>query len=354
MSPSGGPSYLASRNTALGAHTLSMNVTGFENTVAGVNGLYFNRDGYQNTAVGYVCLATNTSGIDNTGAGHSAMYKNTAGVENTAMGLQSLYQNTLGSHNTAIGRDANFSNTTGDWNTGIGVDAIPGVETGNGNTSAGGESGYTEILWNQCVTGSFNTWIGYQSGPISPDQHDYVVGLGYRAKTTKDWQVVLGGEDTVETLLHGNVGINVDNPTAALEVGGDAVNTTGSWGVYSDARLKDDIEDYEDGLGVVLKLQPVTFKYNGMEGLSTGERHIGLLAQEVERVAPYMVTTHQGSDLEDVRTMSPQALPYLLVNAFQDLQSQLAAMQSRVAELEDGHDALAGRRAGGEDSGVRP
>jgi hypothetical protein len=90
-----------------------------------------------------------------------------------------------------------------------------------------------------------------------------------------------------------------------------------------------------------------------MEGLSTGERHIGLLAQEVEQVAPYMVATHQGRDLDDVRTMSPQALPYLLVNAFQDLRDQLAAMQSRVAELEAEHDAVAGRHEG-EEGGTRP
>jgi hypothetical protein len=343
MSPGNGPPWLASRNTALGDHTLSLNVTGFENTVAGANGLHSNLYGYRNTAVGYVCLATNTSGIDNTAIGHSAMYKTTAGVENTAVGLQALYQNTLGSHNTAIGRDANFSNTLGFWNTGIGVDAIPGVADGNGNTSGGGESGYTENLRNQCVTGSFNTWMGYQSGPSSADQHDYVIGIGYRAKTSKDWQAVFGSEDTAETLLYGNVGINSDNPTATLEVMGDAVNSTGVWGVYSDARLKNDVHEYEDGLDVVLKLEPVTFTYNGTEGLLTGSQHIGLLAQDVERVAPYMVTTHRGRDLDDVRTMSPQALPYLLVNAFKDLQDQLSAMRSRVAELEADHDAFAGR-----------
>ena len=334
MSPRGGAPYLGSRNTAAGAHTFSLNETGFENTAAATNALHFNRNGSKNTAVGYVCLATNVSGIDNTALGHSAMYKNVSGVENTALGLQSLYRNTLGSHNVAIGRDANYSNTTGNWNTGLGVDAIPGVETGHGNTSAGGESGYTEFLAHQCTTGSYNTWLGYQSGPSSPDQHNYVIGVGYRAKTSKDWQAVFGDPLTTETLLHGNVGINATDPAAMLVVMGDAVNTTGSWGVYSDIRLKDNVRSYEDGLEVVLQLHPVSFTYNGLEGLPEGEEQIGLIAQEVAAVAPYMVSTKHGRDLADVHTMSPQALPYLLINAFQDLHGQLAEMEARLAQLE--------------------
>jgi hypothetical protein len=338
MSPGSGPSYLASRNTAVGVHSFSRNQTGFENIAVSANALHFNRNGYHNTAVGYVCLASNVSGIDNTAFGHSAMYYNVGGVENTAVGLHSLYRNTFGNHNVAIGRDANYSNTTGNWNTGLGVDAIPGVETGQGNTSAGGESGYTEFMSNQCVTGNYNTWLGYQSGPSSPAEHDYVIGLGHRAKTGKDWQAVFGSPQTAETLLHGNVGINATDPAATLVVMGDAVNMTGVWDVYSDVRLKDDVRSYEDGLDVVLQLNPVTFTYNGLEGLPKGEHQIGLLAQQVAEVAPYMISITHGRDLEDVHTMSPQALPYLLVNAFRDLHAQLTAMQDRVAELETDFD----------------
>jgi hypothetical protein len=334
MAPNSNLPYLAARNTALGGNTLALNAQGFENTVGGANALYANSDGYRNTAAGYVCLASNSTGGDNTALGHSAMYRNSAGVENTAAGLQSLYRNTLGSHNVAIGRDANFSNTTASYNTGIGVDAIPGVETGDGNTGAGGESGYTENLVHQCVTGAYNTWLGYQSGPSSAMQSDHAVGIGYRAKTSKDWQVVLGSPAIVETLLHGNVGINTTDPAATLVVMGNTVNTTGDWGIYSDARLKTGIERFEDGLDVVRSLRPVTFHYNGLEGLPTEATQIGLLAQDVEKVAPYMVSVERGKDIDDARVLSTQALPYLLINAFQDLQSQFDSMQRRVADLE--------------------
>jgi hypothetical protein len=121
---------------------------------------------------------------------------------------------------------------------------------------------------------------------------------------------------------------------------GNAVNMTGVWDVYSDARLKDNVHSFDDGLDVVLQLNPVTFNYNGMEGLPTDEQQIGLLAQEVEEVAPYMVSTQQGHDIDDVRTMSPQALPYMLINAAKDFQDQITALQGRISELEAERDAL--------------
>jgi trimeric autotransporter adhesin len=322
----------ATENTAVGAHSFAQNSTGAENTALGANALWSNSDGMRNTAIGYVALAGNLDGIDNVALGHSAMYKNESGAWNVAIGLQALYMNTTGLNNTAVGRDAVFSNTTGSWNTGIGVDAIPGVETGSGNTAVGGESGYTEDLNNQNVTGSLNTWIGYQAGPSSPAQHDGVIGIGYQAKTSKDYQAVLGSPRIVETLLYGNVGINAANPQAALVVNGTALNTTGVWGVYSDARLKSDIEDYDAGLEVVRQLNPVTFRYNGLEGLATDETQIGLVAQDVERVAPYMVSRHEGAELDDVRVMSPQALPYLLINAIQELEAKVAELERQLAE----------------------
>jgi trimeric autotransporter adhesin len=324
--------HTARNNTAVGTNSFALNASGAENTAVGADALWGNTTGMRNTAVGYVALANNADGIDNVALGHSAMYLNQSGAWNVGIGLQALYMNTTGSNNVAVGRDANFSNTTGNWNTGIGVDAIPGVETGSGNTGVGGESGYTENLANQNITGSYNTWVGYQSGPSSPAQHDGVIGVGYRAKTSKDYQAVIGSPDIVETLLFGNVGINSANPQASLVVNGNALNTTGVWGVYSDQRLKTNVADYDAGLDVVLRLNPVTFHYNGLEGLETTDEQIGLVAQDVEQVAPYMVSHRSGSDLEDVRVMSPQALPYLLINAIQELEAKVADLERQLAE----------------------
>ena len=38
-------------------------------------------------------------------------------------------------------------------------------------------------------------------------------------------------------------------------------------------------------------------------------RQIGLIAQQVEKVAPYMISTQEGAEFDDFRVMSTQALP---------------------------------------------
>lgn len=332
MARQGGADYWASENTAVGRNAFALNEVGGQNTAIGGNALWGNLTGFHNTAVGFVALASNEHGKDNVALGHSAMYRNLTGSWNVAVGLQSLYHNTSGMNNVAVGRDAVFSNTTGDWNTGVGVDAIPGGETGTGNTGVGGESGYTEDPANQNVTGSYNTWVGYQSGPSSPEQHDGVIGIGYRSKTSKSWQAVLGSPQIVETLLFGNVGINAADPAATLVVNGDAMNVTGVWEVYSDQRLKQDVTRYEEGLDAVLQLRPVTFRYNGLEGLpSAGDVHVGLVAQEVEQIAPQMISTKAGRDLDEVKVMSPQAIPYMLINAIQQLEARVAELERELA-----------------------
>jgi hypothetical protein len=330
MSPAGGPAHWASDNTVVGRNAFAMNTIGGQNTAIGANSLWGNSSGFNNTVAGFVAMASNVDGSDNVAIGHSAMYRNVSGSWNVAIGLQSLYFNLSGHNNVAVGRDAVFSNTTGNWNTGVGVDAIPGGETGSGNTGVGGEAGYTEIPDHQNVTGSLNTWVGYQSGPSSPAQHDGVIGIGYRSKTSKDWQAVFGSPQIVETLLYGNVGINTTDPAATLVVNGDAMNVTGVWDVFSDERLKQNVREYDDGLEVVLQMNPVLFSYNGLEGTPEGSEQVGLIAQDLEDIAPRMVSVRSGHDLESVRVMSPQALPYMLINAIQELEARVAELESEL------------------------
>ena len=211
LSPDGGVSHLASDNCGFGRDAIYSLTTGYANIAIGLGSLQFTTTGANNIAVGRATLAKNTTGQNNTAVGTSAMFENLTGIHNTALGLQAHYSNTSGSHNTSIGRDAGFSNSTGSWNTNVGVDAGPGCSTGSGNTCVGGESGYgvgpLEVqAANQNLTGSNNTWIGYQASNTGNHQDlNNVTALGYRAQTDKDNQVVIGNPDVVETVLRGTV-----------------------------------------------------------------------------------------------------------------------------------------------------
>jgi hypothetical protein len=64
----------------------------------------------------------------------------------------------------------------------------------------------------------------------------------------------------------------------------------GSWTNSSDRRLKQNINDYGDGLDEVMRIRPVTFHYNDLSGYDTDPEYVGVIAQELQEVAPYMVS----------------------------------------------------------------
>jgi hypothetical protein len=116
----------------------------------------------------------------------------------------------------------------------------------------------------------------------------------------------------------------------------------GPWISPSDERLKADIAPFLDGLEVLLQLEPIWYRYNGQGGIPiTHARHVGMRAQAVQAVAPYMVTSRRGvltpnSEETDLLALDTQALPYVLLNA-------LKTVYHRLETVRQEKDALAAR-----------
>lgn len=85
------------------------------------------------------------------------------------------------------------------------------------------------------------------------------------------------------------VGINTATPDQQLSVNGNASKVGGgTWVVFSDQRLKENITPFNRGLNDIMKIQPVFYQYkkeNPFEIVSS-ETHIGFIAQEIEKVIP--------------------------------------------------------------------
>jgi hypothetical protein len=130
--------------------------------------------------------------------------------------------------------------------------------------------------------------------------------------------------------------------SVALKAGG------GSWGVFSDARIKKDVKTLDWGLDQLRRIRPVVFKYNGLGGTDDdGRQHVGVIAQELERLLPAMVTSRRGrlhkGDAEetDIKVVDPSAFTYVLVNAVKEQQeiieqqgARLERQGARLAALE--------------------
>lgn len=106
----------------------------------------------------------------------------------------------------------------------------------------------------------------------------------------------------------------------------------------SDIRTKKNVKLFTDGLEVIRKLNPIKFQYNEKSVFSDLEtEYVGLSAQEVEKIAPYMVSrvdAGENSGLRDKRALDVSALTEILINAVKEQQNIIEALEDRIERLE--------------------
>jgi hypothetical protein len=107
------------------------------------------------------------------------------------------------------------------------------------------------------------------------------------------------------------------------------VNINGRLGIQaSSARFKRDIRDMGDASAGLLRLRPVSFRYKQDPNRTL---QYGLIAEEVERVYPELVTHDDDGKLEGVRY---ELLPALLLNEVRKLAKENQQKDARIAGLQ--------------------
>ena len=138
------------------------------------------------------------------------------------------------------------------------------------------------------------------------------------------------------------VGIGTTSPTYQLQLSTDSAAKPGTntWTIVSDARIKKDIRPYTNGLSIIKRINPVWFKYNGKAGFpNDNQEHIGVIAQEIVKVAPYTVNTFRGKlnpedkKETDLLNFNSHALTFDLINAVKELDSNIIKLSQENQEL---------------------
>jgi hypothetical protein len=132
---------------------------------------------------------------------------------------------------------------------------------------------------------------------------------------------------------NGRVGIGTAAPTDLLSVNGTANNSNGVWGTFSDRRIKTIEGDFTDGLNVIKNIRPIRFHYNPNAPFQDSAQQIGIVAQELEQAAPYMVSKIQYGDFSDLREVNGQAYVFLLINAIKEQQAEIEKLRSNNENL---------------------
>jgi hypothetical protein len=147
-------------------------------------------------------------------------------------------------------------------------------------------------------------------------------------------EIRLGADDIDIVLLNKNEGFSpVGDNTHSL--GTSTRRWTEVWAAdgtinTSDRRLKHNIEKLGYGLDEVMDLRPVSFEWNDRQ---TGQRHLGLIAQEAELVIPEVVKPPTNS--EGNYGLRYGDLVPVLIKAIQDQQQIIIEQNGRIGVLEE-------------------
>jgi trimeric autotransporter adhesin len=257
------------------------------------------------------------SGIGNTATGINALMNNITGYENTAVGNVALSSNTTGYYNTATGDNTLKSNTTGHDNTAIGRLALPAVATGSNNIAIGSSAAFN------LAAGSGNIYIGTRG----PGIEDNTIRIGGSA-TFSDQAI------QTKFFAYGVRGITTANNDAVPVL----IDSAGQLGtVSSSRRFKEDIQDMGGVSRGLMRLRPVTFRYQ--KPFADGSKPIqyGLIAEEVAEVYPDLVAHSADGQIETVKY---QVLDAMLLNEVQRQQRMIEQQQETIEQQRHEIEAL--------------
>ena len=359
--------YQAGLNNVGGKKTVSRGAidAGYNNVFIGLGAGRGNTGGNNNVAIGLEAGSNNQQAGENVFIGWRAGWCFNASNYNNADKTGNVFIGTLagaggdtysasspatGMYNTAVGYYAGWKHKTGNSNTFLGDGAGRNAEDCEYNTYLGTCAGRGKD--GDPITGSNNTYVGYSAGRQSGGSYNVFIGNSAGYNETGSNKLYISNSSTATPLIYGEFN------NALLKFNGNLLpssNNTRSLGnsslkwsaVYatagsiqtSDQRLKTNIKPLEKALDKVLTLNGVTYEWRVKEFPQMNfdsDRHVGVLAQELEAVLPEAVVT--GND--GYKSVNYSNITPLLIEAVKEQQGIISNQQKEIDELKAANSKL--------------
>lgn len=326
-------------------HNVAPNIsTGKKNSVLGYYGGYSLKTGYNNIFIGDSAGYNNISGHDNLFIGNRTGWK-TTGNENIFIGNEAGYNSLSPVRNIFIGYQAGRKNLNGQYNvylgdragtegggyynTVLGAQAASTNNFGNGNVVIGYVAGRDMVSTN-------NVYLGVAAGYNNTGTVGGNVFIGYyagEALSTQDNRLAISNRTPGNPLIYGefdnhSVVINGTNPNSYNFYVSGTAGGSSSWNSLSDMRLKTNILTISSALQKVLQLRGVSFDWKD-PNVFDDKKHIGFLAQEVEKVIPEVV-----NNKGDNYSMQYAPITALLVEAIKEQQQEIETLKQKAGEID--------------------
>ncbi len=287
-------------NVGIGFQTLTSTTTARKNIAIGTGALTLHQTGLDNVAIGTNALATSVGAGQNFAGGSYAM-ETTTGSSNTAVGYSALRSSGASNNNTAFGWTALRNLTNGNGNIALGHGAASNVLSGSGNIAIG---------------------VAAASNLTNSANNNIIIGNAAVAGDTATTRI---GSSQTRAFVAGITGVSVSGGVSVFVDANGQLGTT-----VSSRRYKDEIKDMDKSSEALLSLRPVTFNYKPEIDPKAIPQY-GLIAEEVNEVAPDLVIRNEKGEIQTVRYEQVNAM---LLNEFLKQHKRVAELEKRLAELE--------------------
>jgi hypothetical protein len=123
----------------------------------------------------------------------------------------------------------------------------------------------------------------------------------------------------------GSTGNNV-----TIDASGNLV-ASGNVTAYSDRKLKTNIQTIKNALKTISKLRGVTFDW-----IESGQKSVGMIAQEVEEIIPELITESEVKGPEDkeptdvIKSLDYSKMVAILIEAIKEQQERIEALEEKL------------------------
>jgi hypothetical protein len=221
----------------------------------------------------------------------------TVGASNVSMTINSATVSTLNSSTSALGI---MSGTSVSVTGAISGDSL-NVGTGNITGGAASVSSLTSASNISAASATFSGNVTLTAGKILANTIDNYSGT--------------------DITIQGNIAMGNNTLTCGTITSSGTITASGNITAFSDARLKTDIVTIEGALDKVQKLRGVYYNKDN-------QRNIGVIAQEVEAVAPELVFTHPN----DLKSVAYGNMVALLIEAIKEQQVKIESLEKKLGE----------------------
>lgn len=243
-------------------------------------------------------------------------------VQNTASSASALEASTTGTGRAGYFRISNTSNT---------FSAVDGQTSGTGAGVTGSSTSSGIGVQGTSALGRAGRFTNTNTGNSANILESVTTGTGragfFQISNTSN------AANALESSTNGT--------GHALKCTGTAFKTAGgsTWAIPSDARLKKEVRPFTDGLSVITGITPVRYYYNGLAGTNSDREEIGVIAQEISKVAPYTVELRamklrpEDKETTEIMTYNNGALTYVAINAIKELNAEVQTLRQELADL---------------------